>query len=117
MELANLMRIHTKIVIDIETGRVVEDSFYHYEGPLALCDRSQQASATDAMRTAEQTGGQYGATAAGISGNLVPQLQRWTVSPPGYGPAGLAEMETRSVQAAKAGQGAAQEASRLRALR
>ena len=31
------MRIHTKIVFDIETMRVIEDEYYEYDGPVALC--------------------------------------------------------------------------------
>lgn len=111
------MKIHTKVVIEIETGAVVEDQFYHYEGPLALCDRSLQRAATGATSQAEQTAGQYGATAQNISGNLTPELQKWTVNPPGYGAMGLARMETSAMQAAGAKTGAAQEASRLRAMR
>jgi len=111
------MKIHTKIVWDIESGLVVEDQFYHYSGSLALCDRSMQKASSGAMDQAKQTAGQYGSTAQDISGNLTPQLQRWTVAPPGYGAMGLARMETSAMQGAGAKTGAMQEAARLRAMR
>src|SRR5512146_3039128 len=117
MECEDKMRIYTKVVIDISTGKLLNSEFFDYAGPVALCDRSQQAAADAARNQATQSAGQYGGTAQNTSGQLVPQLQQWTTAPPGYGPTGLAEMETRSVQAANAKAGAAQEASRLRAMR
>jgi len=111
------MKIHTKTVWDIETGDVVEDQFHYYEGALVLCDRSMQKSSSGAMNQAEQTAGKYGSTAQDISGNLTPQLQRWTVAPPGYGARGVARMETSAMQGAGAKTGAMQEAARLRAMR
>lgn len=111
------MKIHTKVVFDMETGSVVEDNFYHYDGPMAMCDRSLQKQGAAAESQAGQTAGKYGSTAGEISGGLVPELQRWTVSPPGYGAQGLAEMQTSALQGARARAGAMEEASRLRALR
>jgi hypothetical protein len=32
------MRVHTKIVINISTNEVIEDEYFEYDGPLALCD-------------------------------------------------------------------------------
>ena len=32
------MRIHTKIIINIESGNIVHEEGFDYEGPLALCD-------------------------------------------------------------------------------
>jgi hypothetical protein len=111
------MKIYTKLVINIQTGLILYEESYEYSGPVALCDRSQQAAADAARTQAQQSAGGYGATAAGISGGLVPELQRWTVAPPGYGPQGLAEMQTSALQGARARSGAVEEASRLRALR
>lgn len=32
------MKIHTRTVIDIETGKILEDESYEYEGPITSCD-------------------------------------------------------------------------------
>lgn len=111
------MKIHIKTVIDMETGIVVEDQSYHYDGPVALCDRSLVSRAKTAQDQAAQAAGAYGAQAGQTGGFLTPQLEKWTVSPPGYGALGLGQMETSAVQAARGRQGAMEEASRLRALR
>ena len=113
------MKVYTRIVIDMETMEVIERQSYQYPDnlPVALCDRSLQRQAGEATSAARQTAGQYGGTAANISGNLIPELQKWTVTPPGYGAQGLAEMQTSALQGARARSGAMQEASRLRALR
>ena len=31
------MKIYTKITIDMETGKTIEEEFYEYSGPVALC--------------------------------------------------------------------------------
>jgi len=46
------MQITTKLVLDMNTGAVLEHEFYEYEGPLALCDRAAQAAAKNAAATA-----------------------------------------------------------------
>ena len=35
------MRIHSKVVIDIETGEVLSRDSFDYEGPVILCKESQ----------------------------------------------------------------------------
>jgi hypothetical protein len=32
------MKVHTKIVIDLNTNQVIEDEFHEYEGPISSCD-------------------------------------------------------------------------------
>ena len=111
------MKVHTKTVWDMETSCVVEDQFYHYEGPVALCDRSLTARGKEAQDQAQQAAGRYGGEAAQTYGAVEPTLQSWTQAPPGYGPMGLATMETGALRASAARTGATQEASRLRAMR
>lgn len=111
------MKIHTKTVWDMESGAVVEDCHYEYQGKLALCDRSLTARGKEAQAVAAQAAGQYGGQAATAFGAAEPTLQQWTQAPPGYGPMGLATMETGALRASAARTGAAQEASRLRAMR
>ena len=111
------MKIHTRIIVDMQTGEVLLDEFYEYSGPLALCDRSLQSQATQAANTASQTAGNYGAGAAGIQANLVPRLEREAVNPPGYGSFGLGEMETANQETAAGATGSAQEAAKLRSMR
>ena len=36
--------IHTKIVIDMRTGNVLEDETYWYDGPMAECKRGGSSS-------------------------------------------------------------------------
>lgn len=111
------MKIHTFIEIDIASGHVDHDESFNYTGPVALCDRSLTARGKEAQQQAAQAASGYGGEAATAYGAAEPTLARWTTSPPGYGPQGLGTMETRTVQAAKSGAGAAEEAARLRALR
>ena len=111
------MKIYTRIEIDMETGKVRHAESYDYSGPLALCDRSLVARAKSAQDQASQQAGAYGSQAAGIAGNITPTLERWTVNPPGFSPQAMANLKTNAIQAANARAGAAQEQSRLRALR
>lgn len=32
------MKVHTKVVIDLNTNKVLEDDFFEYEGPVSSCD-------------------------------------------------------------------------------
>lgn len=32
------MKVHTKIVIDLNTDKIIEDEFFDYEGPISSCD-------------------------------------------------------------------------------
>lgn len=80
------MRIHVRTVIDVETGAVIYDESYFYEGPLALADRSIQADANANSKTAGTVAGGYGSAAQGIGGQLTPELEREAANPIGYTP-------------------------------
>lgn len=80
------MRIHTRTVIDIETGKVLHDEFYEYDGPLALADRSAQAQAKNAANTAGSNAADYGASAKGEHTFLAPTLERDVTNPVGFTP-------------------------------
>ena len=66
------MRISTRVVIDLETGKVIARDSYEYSGPLALAIKAATKAASGAASTAAQTGNQYGNAAAGIGGTLIP---------------------------------------------
>lgn len=71
---AGKMRIHTRVVVDMASGAVLEDCWYEYAGPVARCDRSAQKQAANAETTAATTAGNYGGAAAGIGAKLTPTL-------------------------------------------
>ena len=110
------MRIYTRIFLDWN-GNILESESYDYSGPLILCDRSLQAQAEQAGKTAASTAGNYGSAAEGIAANVVPRLESEAVNPPGYGPFGLSEMETAAESSGAGATGAAQERARLEAMR
>ena len=83
------MRIHTRTTIDIETGRILSDSFFEYDGPLELADRSAAAAAGKAAGVASNVAQGYGSTAAGIGSTLVPTLTQEATNPTGFTPTQL----------------------------
>lgn len=113
------MRVYTRIVWDIETGRVLESSLLDYSDhlPVAKCDRAQQQEGRQAEQQTKQTIGTAGANAGQISGNLVPRLEQEAVNPTGYGAFGLGDMKTEALQTGGAASGAANERMRLNAIR
>lgn len=80
------MWINTKVVIDIETGRVLEREGFEYEGPLELCDRSVQGKAKENAGQANAVGVQAGSTANQIGSVLIPGLERQAQNPTGFTP-------------------------------
>jgi hypothetical protein len=80
------MRIHTKTVFDIETGRLLSDEWYDYEGPVALADRAIQGAANADAKTAGDTAAGYGSSAAGIGSTVIPTLTRDVTNPTGFTP-------------------------------
>lgn len=94
------MKIHLKTVFDMETGRILSDEFYDYEGPLALADRSLQAQGKQAEQGATTTGGNYGSAAAGIGAQLIPQLQAQATGNVGLTPTQTNNMTVAAEQGA-----------------
>ena len=80
------MRYHTRTVLDIETGAVIEDQVHEYSGPWALADRSIANQAANNSTTAGASAGGYGAAAKNIGGPLTAQLQQEAANPIGYTP-------------------------------
>ena len=99
------MKYASKAVYDIEAGHVVERIEHEYDGPWALCDRAAQQQAQAAEGTAASTAAGLGTTAAGVGGTVIPGYTKEATNPPGFGPAGLATMETAAQETA-AGSGA-----------
>ena len=80
------MRVHTKTVLDIETGQILEDHSYEYSGPLALADRAIQSAANQGAAQAGTNASGYGAQASGIGNTVVPTLERDVNNAPGFSP-------------------------------
>jgi hypothetical protein len=94
------VKIYTKIVFDIETGKRLEEEFFEYEGPLALCDRAAQSQASQAAKTAGNVAAGYGGDASSIAGNLVPFLTQQMEHPQGYSQQDLGAMLTNAMGSA-----------------
>jgi hypothetical protein len=97
------MRVHTKTVWEIESGRVLSDESYEYAGPVARCDRAAQSAASAAATTAANTGAAEGADASGINSTLTPFLTQQLLHPQGYSQQDL----TQQLNAGAAGAGGA----------
>jgi hypothetical protein len=78
-----MARIYTKVILDIETGTLIESDVYDYEGPMDLCARGQ-AQAADQQRTLQnQINAQQLATTRAEGSYLNPQLQGIVANPVG----------------------------------
>lgn len=81
------MIYNTKIVIDIESGKVLFRDLPHiYSGPVELCDKKAKAMAKNAANTATSEGARYGSAATDIASTLVPEYRREATSPTGFMP-------------------------------
>lgn len=95
------MKIYRSITWDIETGNVIHEDSYEYDGPLALCDRSVQQQAGTAANNAAQTGQNLGNQAQGINtGTLQPFLTSELTNPQGYSQGDLTQMLNQSAAGA-----------------
>src|SRR5487761_2105730 len=101
----------------METGAALECISFDYSGPVALCDRTLVNQAQNAATTASTTAGRYGAGASDIYSNVVPTLERYTTTPPGYQPLDLATMKTEAQSGAAATSGKIAQEAKLRAMR
>ena len=111
------MRVWTRVSWNIDGSDEPNGESYSYQGPLVLCDRALQAAADNARETASGQAGNYGGAGQGIQANLVPRLETQATNPEGFGPFGLADMQTAAEQTAAGATGAAKEEARLRAMR
>jgi hypothetical protein len=111
------VKIHTKIEWNLETGRLLSDEFFDYEGSVARCDRSLQRQAQGAATSAGMTAGGLMGEAGGISGSIVPALERFTTTPPGYSPLAMGTMETKAEETTAATRAKAEQEAKLRAVR
>ena len=78
------MRITTSLIVDIESGTVLNREWYDYHGPLELCDRALQSQATNAATTAGGSAATAGSTAGGIGANLIPYETQQMLHPTGF---------------------------------
>lgn len=86
------MNYSTRILIDIESGRIVDRDRIEYDGPIELCDKKAKAKASKAADTARDTAAGFGGEAASVGSTLVPELRREATAPPGFMPADLNAM-------------------------
>ena len=113
----NAMKIITKAVYDIETGALVEEDSYEYDGPVALCDRSAHKQSNEAGQAALDASKQYSDQADAIQSPLVKTLQQWTTAPPGFSAGDLNTMQNRAQAAAGATANDANQQMVLNAMR
>jgi hypothetical protein len=94
------MRISTRVVLDLESGQVLERDSYEYSGPLALCIKAATQAAQSGVNQANATAANYGGQAAGIGGTLVPALTKESTNPTGFNPNDLNSMLVAGEQGA-----------------
>lgn len=111
------MKVYTRVVWDIETGKIVECESYDYAGPVALCDRAAQAQAKNAFGQDTAAAQQYGAEVGAVQPGLVSQLQSMASNPQGYGHGALNVMQNEAQEAAGATADKTNEALSLQAMR
>lgn len=109
------MRIYSKVVRDIESGRIIEADFFDYDGPVAFAKGSGYAQGN--MNTANNLENQYSGQALGINAGLIPVYQSEITNPIGFGQQAVTQMKTEGAQTAAGAQGAADEQARLAAAR
>lgn len=114
---AGPMKVHSLVIMDIETGAIINRVSENYTGPVILCVRELTQQAENAGNQATQQAGQYGSTASQVGANLIPQLERESINAPGYSPIDLGNMQTQALTTGAAKSGAAREAATLRAAR
>jgi len=80
------MLYSTHVLIDIESGQILDRDRIPYDGPLELCDKAAKNMAKNAANTATTTAGGYGSAATGIGSTLVPTLTQEATNPTGFMP-------------------------------
>jgi hypothetical protein len=96
------MRVHTKTVLDIASGRILADEGFEYSGPLALCNMGTGAQGQDFSNSgAGQAISKTGVNnAASLYGTLSPTLSTMATNPQGINPADMAKIQTSNMQTA-----------------
>lgn len=96
------MRVHTKTVLDIASGRILDDECYEYSGPLALCNMGTGAQKQDFANSGSgQAISKTGVNnAASLYGTLSPTLSTMATNPQGINPADMAKIQTSNMQTA-----------------
>lgn len=107
----------TYVVIDIETGRILDRDLIEYHGPVELCDKKAKGMAKNAANTATSEGTRYGSLGAGTRSTLEPELRREATSPTGFMPEDLNAMLVAGEQGAGGATGALSEEANLGAAR
>jgi hypothetical protein len=96
------MRIHTKTVLDIESGQILADESYEYFGPLEICISGSGVKSQDLANAGVgqniSRAGQL--NAASLYGTLSPTLTTMATNPQGINPADMAKIQTSNMQTA-----------------
>lgn len=111
------MKIITKCVVDLETGRIIQEESYEYSGPVALCDRSLGKQAQGNLTNVSNTASANQGEASTAYGSMMPTLQKFTNNPPGYGAMGMGALQNAAEQAAAGNTAAGHERANLQATR
>jgi len=100
------MLYSTHVLIEIETGAILDRDRIEYDGPLELCDKKAKGMAQKAANTATDEGARYGSEASGISSTLGPELRREATTPTGFMPEDVNAMLVGGEQGAGGATGA-----------
>ena len=96
------MRVHTKTVFDIATGRILADDSYEYAGPIASCAAGGGAKKQDFANsgTGQSIANTSQNNSSSLYGTLAPTMSAMATHPTGINPADMAKMQTSSMQTA-----------------
>lgn len=86
------MKITTRAVYDIETGKLLHEESYEYSGPMELAIRAATTAAKSAAAQAKESSAQYGSQGTDIGSMLVPELSKEALHPAGFDPSDLNSM-------------------------
>lgn len=112
------MIYNTRIVIDMETGKILsKDLPYIWNGPVELADKQAKGMAKRAANTATATAGGYGSAATDISSKLVPEFTKEATHPQGFAPEDLNAMLVKGEEGAGGAAGSLMGEAGLRATR
>lgn len=91
------MKIYTKLVFNMESGKILEEESFEYDGPIDKCDRAAQQMARTALNKTSQTADQYNAEGQNINSTLTPYLNRQLLNPIGINPKDIGAIQTNAL--------------------
>lgn len=79
-------KVYRTLTVDIETGTIIFEDSFDWDGAWELCDRSLTKAGKNAASTASATGANLGSTASEIGSSIIPGLESEAANPTGYTP-------------------------------